>query len=290
MMAKPIKKNPLMQLRSLGQSIWLDYIRRAMVTSGELTRLIEEDGLAGITSNLSIFEEAIIGTRDYDDEVRALIRSGDNAQAIYAALSRADVRMAADAFRLLYEKSDGRDGYVSLEVSPHLAHDTAGTLKEAHRLWTAIERVNVFIEVPATIAGLPVIEQLIRDGINVNVTLLFGLPRYRQVAEAYITGLEARLADGKQVNHVASVASFFLSRIDMLVDRLLDRVISQGGEKAALARKVHGQVATRVRKWLIRLSSKSSAASDLSVWPSAVATPSGCSGPARARKTLATAT
>ena len=168
---------------------------------------------------------------------------GENAKVIYEALSQADVQSAADEFRTLYDKLDGSDGYVSLEVNPHLAHDTEGTLKEARRLWTALDRPNVFIKVPATIAGLPAIQQLISEGINVNVTLLFGLPRYRQVAEAYIAGLEARLAQGKPVNRVASVASFFLSRIDVLVDPLLERLRGQGGEQAELAKKVHGRVA-----------------------------------------------
>ena len=248
MVKQPTRINPLRQLGTLGQSIWLDYIRRDLVTSGELRRLIDKDGLRGMTSNPSIFEEAIVGSHDYDDDVRARMARGEKAKAIYEALSQADVQSAADEFRTLYDKLDGGDGYVSLEVNPHLAHDTEGTLKEARRLWAALDRPNVFIKVPATMEGLPAIRQLISEGINVNVTLLFGLPRYRPVAEAYIAGLEVRLAQGKPVNHVASVASFFLSRIDVLVDPLLESLIAQGGEKAELAKQVHGQVAIACAK------------------------------------------
>ena len=238
-----MKPNPLMRLGTFGQSIWLDYIRRDLIVSGELQRLILEDGLRGMTSNPAIFEKAIGESHDYDAEIRALIREGKNTQTIYEALSQHDVQSAADVFRPVYESTGGIDGYVSLEVNPHLAHDTAGTIDEARRLWRALNRPNVFIKVPATVEGLPAIQQLISDGINVNVTLIFGLPRYRQVAEAYIAGLEARAAQGKPVNHVFSVASFFLSRIDTLVDSLLEKVIVQGGEKAALAEKVRGQAA-----------------------------------------------
>ena len=162
---------------------------------------------------------------------------------IYEALSQRDVQSAADEFRPVYERTDGKDGYVSLEVNPHLAHDTKGTIKEARRLWGALDRPNVFIKVPATVEGLPPSSSLSSEGINVNMTLLFGLPRYRQVAEAYIAGIEARLAHGKAVKHVASVASFFLSRIDTLVDPMLEKIIAQGGKEAVAAKKTHGQVA-----------------------------------------------
>jgi transaldolase len=165
-----------------------------------------------------------------------------DVKAIYEALSQRDVQNAADEFRPLYDKTDGKDGYVSLEVNPHLAHDTKGTIEEARRLRAALNRPNVLIKVPATSAGLPAIRQLISEGINVNVTLLFGLPRYRQAAEAYIAGLEARAAQGKPLKHVASVASFFLSRIDTLVDPLVEKVLSPG-RKTEIAKKVHGQVA-----------------------------------------------
>jgi transaldolase len=238
-----MKNNPLKQLGTLGQSIWLDYIRRDLIASGGLRRLIEEDGLRGMTSNPSIFEKAIADSHDYDEDIRTMAIKGKGAEAIYETLSQRDVQSAADEFRPLYEGTDGIDGYVSLEVNPHLAHDTKGTIDETRRLWAALNRPNVFIKIPATADGLPAIRELISEGINVNVTLLFGLPRYRQVAQAYIAGIEARAAQGKPVKHVASVASFFVSRIDAMVDLLLEKLIAQGGKKADLAKKVRGQVA-----------------------------------------------
>ena len=189
-----MKINPLKQLGTLGQSIWLDYIRRDLITSGGLRRLIDEDGLRGMTSNPAIFEKAIADSHDYDADIQTMALAGKGTAAIYEAISQHDVQSAADAFRPLFDSTDGRDGYVSLEVNPHLAHDTDGTMEEARRLWAALDRPNVLIKVPATAQGLPVIRQLISEGINVNVTLLFGLPRYRQVAEAYLSGIEARAA------------------------------------------------------------------------------------------------
>ncbi|MBP2667011.1 MAG: transaldolase [Firmicutes bacterium] len=236
-------KNPLKQLETLGQSVWLDYIRRDLMASGGLRRLIEEDGLRGMTSNPAIFEKAIAGSQDYDEDIRDLALKGKSLEEIYETLSQHDVQVASDEFRPLYDRVDGNDGYVSLEVNPHLANDTHGTIKEARRLWAALNRPNVFIKVPATANGLLAIQQLIGEGINVNVTLLFGLPRYRQVAEAYLAGIEARMAKGQPLKRVASVASFFVSRIDTLVDPLLDKLISQGGKNADLAKKARGQVA-----------------------------------------------
>jgi transaldolase len=243
-----MKNNRVKQLAAFGQSIWLDYIRRNLIVSGELRRLIEEDGLRGMTSNPSIFETAIVKSHDYDEDIRAMAIKGKGAEAIYETLSQRDVQSAADEFRPLYDCTDGKDGYVSLEVNPHLAHDTNGTIQEARRLWAALSRPNVFIKVPATAEGLPAMEQLISEGINVNVTLLFGLPRYRQVTNAYITGIEARAAQGQPVKHVASVASFFVSRIDALVDPLLENRIAQGGPGADVAKQVHGQVAVASAK------------------------------------------
>lgn len=238
-----MRNNPLRQLETLGQSVWLDYIRRDLLVGGGLKRLIEEDGLRGMTSNPAIFEKAIVDGNDYDADIQAMVLEKKDAKAIYEAITQGDVRMAADIFKPVYKNTTGKDGYVSLEVNPHLAHDTKGTLVEARRLWSALDRPNVFIKVPATAEGLPVIQQLISEGINVNVTLLFGLPRYRQVAEAYIAGLEARAAQGKAVNQVASVASFFLSRIDTLVDSLLEKCVAGGGANAEPAKKMRGQVA-----------------------------------------------
>jgi len=196
-----------------------------------------------MTSNPSIFEKAIAESNIYDRDIRDMALKKKDVKAIYEALSHRDVQSAADEFRSVYEKTDGKDGYVSLEVNPHLAHDAKGTIEEARRLWTALNRPNVFIKVPATSDGLPAIQQLISEGINVNVTLLFGLPRYQQVAEAYIAGLEARAAQGKPVKHIASVASFFLSRIDTLVDPLVEKFFEPGGKKMEIAKRVRGQVA-----------------------------------------------
>lgn len=237
------KNNPLKQLDALGQSIWLDYIRRDLLTGGGLRRMIEEDGLRGMTSNPAIFEKAIADSHEYDGDIRALSREKKGAGAIYEILSQRDVQNAADEFRSLYDKTDGRDGYVSLEVNPHLARDTQATIAEAQRLWGDLNRPNVFIKVPATEAGLPAIRQLISEGINVNVTLLFGLQRYRQVAEAYLCGIEERLAQGGAVKRVASVASFFVSRIDALLDPVLDQLIAKGGREAEAAREARGQIA-----------------------------------------------
>jgi transaldolase/glucose-6-phosphate isomerase len=241
-------ENPLLKLKSLGQSVWLDYIRRQMLTSGELARLINEDGLGGVTSNPAIFDQAIAGSHDYDADIQALALAGKSPGEIYEALTVADVQQAADVFRPLYEGLQGQDGFVSLEVTPHLAHDTAGTIAAARRLWGRLSRPNVFIKVPATLAGLPAIKQLISEGINVNVTLLFALPRYRQMAEAYIDGLEDRAGKGLPLAGVASVASFFLSRIDVLVDPLLEQVAAAGGPQARAAAALQGEVAMACAK------------------------------------------
>ncbi|HEX4045729.1 MAG TPA: transaldolase [Gammaproteobacteria bacterium] len=238
-----MKTNSLQQLEALGQSIWIDYIKRDMFKSGKLKKLIVEDCLKGMTSNPDIFEKAIVGSTDYDDAIKELSAAGKDAEQIYTALTQKDVQDAADEFRPLYDSMQGKDGYVSLEVNPHLAHDTNGTIAEARRLWKALNRPNVLIKVPATREGLLAIRQLISEGINVNVTLLFGLSRYREVAEAYIAGLEDRIAQGKPVNHIASVASFFLSRIDVLIDPLLEKQSTVNSEKASIAKQLHGQIA-----------------------------------------------
>ena len=238
-----MKKNPLLKLRECGQSIWQDYIRRQMIVSGELKQLVDEDGLRGVTSNPKIFDKAIAGSHDYDDAVRALALEGKEIEDIYQALTVEDVQGAADVFRPLYDGSSGRRGFVSLEVNPHLAHDTEGTIEEANRLWKALDRPNVFIKVPATLEGLDAFRSLIGQGVNVNVTLLFGLPRYRKVAEAYIAGLEERAERKEPLEQVASVASFFLSRIDALVDPKLEEIMKSSGHEAKIAGKLHGQVA-----------------------------------------------
>ncbi len=228
-------KNSLQKLADFGQSIWLDYIRRQMITGGELAKLIEEDGLRGVTSNPKIFDQAISGSHDYDEAIQAMASTGKSAEEIYTQLAVEDVQNATDAFRPLYDESDGQHGFVSLEVSPHLAHDSEATVTEARHLWSAVDRPNVLIKVPGTREGLPAIRRLIREGVNINVTLLFGLPRYREVADAYLSGLEDRLRDKASLERVASVASFFLSRIDVLVDPLLEQQFDAGGEKGNIA-------------------------------------------------------
>jgi transaldolase len=214
--------NSLKKLEALGQSIWLDYISRDLLRSGKLTKLIKEDGLRGITSNPTIFEKSISEGHDYEEDVNAMAQSGKTVQEIEDALTQKDVQEAADVFRPLYDQLNGQDGYVSLEVNPHLAYNTKDTIEEARRLWKAVDRPNIFIKVPATKEGLPAIRQLTSEGINVNITLLFGIPRYRDVVDAYLSGIEMRIANGEPVTSINSVASFFLSRIDVLLDPILE--------------------------------------------------------------------
>jgi transaldolase / glucose-6-phosphate isomerase len=213
--------NPLKELLGYGQSVWLDYLSRSLIGSGRLSRLIEEDAVHGITSNPAIFEKAIVGSADYKDFLDAPGYRGYDAKALYEEIAVRDVRDAADILRPVYESSETRDGYVSLEVSPNLAHDTEGTLNEARRLWTTVDRQNLMIKVPATAEGIPAIRQLISEAINVNVTLLFAQSAYEDVAEAFLSGLEDRQVRGLDVGNIASVASFFISRIDTAVDGLL---------------------------------------------------------------------
>jgi transaldolase len=248
-----LELNPLLSLEAHGQSVWLDFIRRGMLTSGELQQLIDADGLSGVTANPSIFEKAIDGSHDYDQAIHALALAGKRPVQMYETIAVEDVGHAADLFRPVFERTEGRDGFVSLEVSPRLAHDTDGTIVEAHRFWAALDRPNVLIKVPATREGLPAIRHLTSEGINVNITLLFGLPRYREVIEAYLVGLEERLAKGYTVNKIQSVASFFLSRIDVLVDPLLEELMQAGGGKAELAVATHGEIALASAKVAYRI-------------------------------------
>jgi transaldolase/glucose-6-phosphate isomerase len=216
--------NPLQALNESGQSIWLDFIQRKLLTGGELKRLVEEDGLRGITSNPAIFEKAIADSDDYDDLLR---RPAGNTLAdpkqVYETIAVRDIQDAADVLRPVYDETGCRDGYVSLEVSPHLAHDTEGTVVEARRLWRTVSRDNLMIKVPGTLEGVPAIEQLIGEGVSVNVTLLFARGAYEEVAQAYIRGLTKAAADGLDVAQIASVASFFISRIDTLVDNAIEQ-------------------------------------------------------------------
>jgi transaldolase len=217
------KTNPLKDLLNFGQSVWLDYIRRDLLTSGELKRLIEEDGLRGMTSNPAIFEKAITGSALYADLLSSLRSRTDlDAKGRYEILAIRDIQEAADFLRPVYQSSKRRDGYVSLEVSPYLARDTKGSIEEARRLWKAVGRENVMIKIPGTAEGIPAFQQAISEGINVNVTLLFAQDVYVKVAEAYIAGLEQLAAKGGDVGQMASVASFFISRIDSAVDAAID--------------------------------------------------------------------
>ncbi|MBA3247174.1 MAG: bifunctional transaldolase/phosoglucose isomerase [Pyrinomonadaceae bacterium] len=214
--------NPLVEIMKLGQSIWYDNIRRAMLTSGDLAKKIEEDDLRGVTSNPTIFEKAITGSNDYDEQLRALVQQGKSVSEIYEDLVVDDIASAADILKPVYDKTDGIDGYISLEVSPRLAYDTQGTIEEADRLFKRLGRRNVMIKIPASQEGLPAIEESIYRGININVTMIFSIENYAQVAEAFIKGLERRDAEGKPVDHIASVASFFVSRVDTAIDTDLE--------------------------------------------------------------------
>jgi transaldolase len=236
--------NPLLKLEALGQSIWLDYISREIITSGTLEGYIKEDGLRGITSNPSIFEKAFAGSDDYDKRIYSLTREGKSVEDIFWVLALEDVQEAARLFLPVYDRLNRKDGYVSLEVSPLLAHDTQGTIEEARRLWKNFNRPNAMVKVPATREGLPAIRQLIGEGININITLLFGLPRYREVVDAYFGGLEILAAQGKPIDHSHSVASFFLSRIDVLLDPILEKLMQVGTPRQKeLAQAAHGEVA-----------------------------------------------
>ena len=221
----------LHKLAHLGQAIWFDYIRRSFIASGELQKLVDQ-GVRGVTSNPSIFEKAIAGSADYDKDLRPLVEAGKSVEEIYETLALDDIGRAADILRPLYDETDGVDGYVSLEVSPTLAHDTDGTIADARRLFAALGRPNVMIKVPATPAGVAAIEKLIGEGTNINVTLIFSSAQYEAVAEAYLAGLEKLAASGGDVGSVASVASFFVSRVDVAIDRILEQI----GERQLLGR------------------------------------------------------
>jgi transaldolase / glucose-6-phosphate isomerase len=238
------EQNPLKQLAAYGQSPWLDYIRRDLFTTGELKRLIDEDGLKGMTSNPAIFEKAI-GSEYYKDSIaKFALEKHLNATAIYEKIAIEDIQHAADALSPVYDATKMRDGYVSLEVSPALADDSESTLEEARRLWKAVDRPNLMVKVPATAVGFDTIKQLISEGININVTLLFSQESYRKVAEAFVAGLEKRAEEGKELSNVASVASFFVSRIDSLIDSLIDEKLktAEGNEKKKLE-NLRGKVA-----------------------------------------------
>jgi len=229
--------NVLQKLEQLGQSIWYDNISRAILRRGELQRMVDE-GLLGLTSNPTIFDKAISGSAEYDDQIRALVRTdpGIDVAGLIQALMVDDIRAAADVLRPVYDRTRGRDGYVSIEVTPAKARDTEGTIAEVMELWSRVGRPNTMIKIPATREGLPAIARAIRAGININVTLIFSETRYREVADVYQTGLEQRLRDGNPLGHIASVASVFVSRIDTLVDAQLETLIDGQGDPGEAAR------------------------------------------------------
>ena len=228
-----MNKSPLIGLKEIGQSVWLDNLSRKLIHSGELKRLIDEDGLSGITSNPTIFQKAISGSTDYDSSLRRMVDKGvKDGKELFLALAMEDVSEAADLLWLTYQSADGQDGFVSIEVSPDLAYDTDATISEARRLFSMIGKKNILVKVPGTKQGLPAIEQLTSEGVNVNVTLLFSTERYKEVAEAYLKGLERRTSKGQPIHEIASVASFFVSRVDTLTDKLLEARLSSATSKA----------------------------------------------------------
>ena len=235
----------LEQLHELGQAPWLDFVERGFVAEGRLAKLVEDDGITGVTSNPSIFEKAMGQGTAYDEQFGAVVAGDASADAntVYEALAIEDIRNVADVLRPVFDRTEGRDGFVSLEVSPYLANDTDGTVTEGLRLWQAVDRPNLMIKVPGTSAGVPAIATLIEEGVNVNVTLLFAIEDYQAVADAYVRGLEARAAAGKPIDAIASVASFFVSRIDTKIDARIDERIAAGDADADALKALRGKVA-----------------------------------------------
>jgi transaldolase len=237
--------NPLREVQALGQSIWLDYMRRDLVTTGRLQRLTAEDGISGVTSNPTIFEKAISTGREYDSAIEGILRTSPDIDCatLFERIEVEDIRMAADVLRAVYDRTNGEDGFVSIEVNPHLAYDTSRSISEAHRLWNEVDRPNLMVKIPATTEGLPAIEQLFAEGINVNVTLIFSVSQYCDVAQAYLSGIE-RARDPRKVT---SVASFFVSRVDTAVDNALEDV----GTPEALALRGKAGIANAKLAYLL---------------------------------------
>src|SRR5579862_2794573 len=254
----PVVGNPLQQLSRYGQSPWLDYIRRDLMASGEMQKMVKEDGLGGMTSNPAIFEKAIVGSTVYNADMAEIQKDKSlDAMAIYERLAIKDIQDAADILRQVYDRTERRDGYVSLEVSPFLAKDTDGTIKDARRLWKAVNRPNVMIKIPATEEGLPAIQQALSEGINVNITLLFAQERYEQVAHAYIAGVQKWAASGGDVGRVASVASFFVSRIDSMIDGIIKaRLATANDAERKQLESIKGKVAIANAKLAYQLYKK----------------------------------
>ncbi|MGE5497287.1 MAG: transaldolase [Syntrophothermus sp.] len=235
--------NPLLRIKEYGQSIWVDFLSRSVLNSGELKRLMLGDGVCGVTSNPDIFEKAIMQNKDYDEQLHELVSQKADKAAIYDALTIEDIRRAADLMRPVYDQTNHSDGYVSLEVNPHLAFKTEETVSEARRLWKAVDKPNVMIKIPGLAEGIPAVRQLISEGININITLLFSLGKYKDVAEAYIAGLRDRIEKNLPIDNIASVASFFLSRIDTLTDSKLQNTVKSGGALADIAYSLQGKTA-----------------------------------------------
>jgi transaldolase len=232
-----MSENRLRRLRELGQSVWYDYIRRDIYTTDKLSKLIREDGLAGMTSNPTIFQKAIADTDLYDEDIRRFALAGDDSVRIFERLEIEDVRRAADVFRPVYAATGGDDGFVSIEVGPYLANDTRGSIAEAQRLWKECDRPNVMVKIPGTAAGIPAIRACLADGININITLLFSVERYREVMEAYLSAMEERLRVGNPVEKIRSVASFFVSRVDTNADGKLDAVAKESNSSEQTRRR-----------------------------------------------------
>jgi len=224
--------NPLLQLKEYGQSVWYDNIDRAQLISGQFKKLLDEDGVVGVTANPTIFQKSISHGDAYDEQITQLIKEGKSANEIYEALVITDVQTVADILRPIYDRTNRQDGFVSLEVSPDLAHNTEGTISEVRRFWKLVDRPNLLVKIPATPEGLPAIQQALTEGININITLIFAIDFYRKVTDAYLSALENRNAEGKDISHIASVASFFVSRVDTLVDKVLEDKIKATDDSA----------------------------------------------------------
>jgi transaldolase len=237
--------NPLLQLKELGQSVWYDNIDRAQLASGQFKRMLDEDGVVGVTANPTIFQKSISSGHAYDEQMQQLIREGKSTSEIYEALVIRDIQTVADLLRPIYDRTGGKDGYVSLEVSPELAHNTEGTISEVRRFWQMVDRPNLMIKIPATPEGIPAIHQALYEGKNINITLIFSIESYRNVTNAYLEALEERNSEGKDISHIASVASFFVSRVDTLVDKLLDEKskATNNAEEQARLKALQGKAA-----------------------------------------------
>lgn len=237
--------NPLLQLKEQGQSVWYDNIDRAQLASGQFKRMLDEDGVVGVTANPTIFQKSISSGHAYDEQMQPLIRAGKSTNEIYEALVIRDIQTVADLLRPIYDRTAGKDGYVSLEVSPELAHNTEGTISEVRRFWQIVNRPNLMIKIPATPEGIPAIHQALYEGKNINITLIFSIEAYRDVTNAYLEALEERNSEGKDISHIASVASFFVSRVDTLVDKLIDAQIkaTNNAEEQARLKALQGKAA-----------------------------------------------